>query len=343
MRHAFSPYAPPHTLRPLPPLNLPRLGGGDAEVRWLTASSARSAARAARASRRSGRCSEGTCERGAGAGSWGNGDERRGRQVRRARFPYAPPPSAPFHPLSCHGLEAGLARCGGLQLVQRSEPPELRGQAAAQVVVLKPPARGAPERDHGGMATNVEGGKCDARASPMRRRTLRALPPALLCHGLEAGVPRCGGSQFRQRGEPPELRGQAAAQVVAAKTPARGAPERDHGGTAANAESSKCDACASPTRPSPPSVPSHPLRCHGLEAGVPRCGGSQVCQRGKQPELRGQAAAQVVVVQVPARGAPERDHGGTAANAEGGKCDARASPCTPPPSVPSHPLYPATA
>ena len=33
-----------------------------------------------------------------------NGDERRGWQVRCARFPYAPPPSAPSHPLPCHGL-----------------------------------------------------------------------------------------------------------------------------------------------------------------------------------------------------------------------------------------------
>ena len=147
------------------------------------------------------------------------------------------------------------------------EPPELRGQAAAQAVVVKEPARGAPERDHGGTAANAEGGKCDARASPCTPPPSVPSHP-LRCHGLEAGVPRCGDSQVLQRGEEPELRGHAAAQVVLAKGPARGAPERDHGGTAANAESSKCDACASPTRPSPPSVPSHPLPCHGLEAEV---------------------------------------------------------------------------
>ena len=63
---------------------------------------------------------------------------------------------------------------------------------------------------------------------------------------------------------------------------------------------------------------------------------------GEGAKLRGQAAAQVVAVEVPARGAPERDHGGTATNAEGGKCDARASPTrrhSPPPPNP----YPATA
>ena len=73
---------------------------------------------------------------------------------------------------------------------------------------------------------------------------------------------RCGGSQPRQQ---PELRGQAAAQDVALKVPARGAPERDHGGTATNAEAGKCDARASPSRAT---LPFHPLSCHGLEAGV---------------------------------------------------------------------------
>ena len=57
----------------------------------------------------------------------------------------------------------------------------------------------------------------------------------------------------------------------------------------------------------PPSVPSHPLLCDGLEAGVPTCGGSQALQRGKLPKLRGQAAAQVVPAKGPARGAPERE------------------------------------
>ena len=67
---------------------------------------------------------------------------------------------------------------------------------------------------------------------------------------------------LRQRGELPELRGQAAAQAVVLKPPA----ERDHGGRG------KCDVAARGT--------------------VPRWGGSQVpCQRGEQSELRGQAAA----------------------------------------------------
>ena len=55
------------------------------------------------------------------SGIVGNGDGRSGRQVRRACFPYAQPPSMPSKPLPCHGLEAGLPRCGGLQAIQRGK------------------------------------------------------------------------------------------------------------------------------------------------------------------------------------------------------------------------------
>ena len=183
----------------------------------------------------------------------------------------------------------------------------------------------------GGLRMGNEGVET-SNAFPHPPPTLNPSSKGRLCkHGLPIGWV-----------EPPELRGQAAAQVVVVQVPARGAPERDHGGTAANAESSKCDACASPTRPSPPSVPSHPLRCHGLEAGVPRCGDSQVLQRGEEPELRGHAAAQVVAEKVPARGAPERDRGRSETDGEGGRCDTRASPtrCQHPPCHPNP--YPAT-
>ena len=51
------------------------------------------------------------------------------------------------------------------------ELPELRGDAAAQVVVVKVPARGAPEQEiMWERRQNAEGGKCDVRASPARRR-----------------------------------------------------------------------------------------------------------------------------------------------------------------------------
>ena len=71
-----------------------------------------------------------------------------------------PPRPGPFPPLSCNSLEAGVPRCSSSQQLQRSEPPELRGHAAAQAVFAKDPARGAPERDR------REGGKCDAAIHP---------------------------------------------------------------------------------------------------------------------------------------------------------------------------------
>ena len=101
--------------------------------------------------------------------------------------------------------------------------------------------------------TDAECGKCDARASPT------APPPSApsrpLPHSFEAGVPRCGGSQFLQRGEKPELRGQAAGQVVPAKGPARGAPEREIMG-----ERRRTQRLASATRvlPLPAAIPSAP-------------------------------------------------------------------------------------
>ena len=73
---------------------------------------------------------------------------QRAAKVRRARFPYAPPPSAPFKPLLCRGLEAGVPSCGvRSQGLKRGEKPELRGHAAVQVVAAKVPAREAPERE----------------------------------------------------------------------------------------------------------------------------------------------------------------------------------------------------
>ena len=52
------------------------------------------------------------------SGIVGNGNGRRGRQVRRACFPYARPPSMPSKPLPCHGLEA--RGCRGAVAYRRS-------------------------------------------------------------------------------------------------------------------------------------------------------------------------------------------------------------------------------
>ena len=77
-------------------------------------------------------------------------------------------------------------------------------------------------------------------------------------------MPSCGGSQLLQRGEEPELRGQAAAQVVPAKGPARGAPEREIMG-----ERRRTQRLASATRVLPlrAAIPSAPL------GTLPRLGG----------------------------------------------------------------------
>eukprot|EP00964_Phaeocystis_antarctica_P030266 scaffold17072_cov28-Phaeocystis_antarctica.AAC.1 len=59
------------------------------------------------------------------SGIVGNGNGRRGRQVRRACFPYARPPSMPSKPLPCHGLEARGCR-GAVAYRRSSTPRDLR-------------------------------------------------------------------------------------------------------------------------------------------------------------------------------------------------------------------------
>ena len=164
--------------------------------------------------------------------------------------------SAPSLPLPCHSLGAGMPRCSGSQDRQVGEQPELRGQAAAQVVALKLPARGAPERDHWGIGDECRGRQVRRARFPYVSPHPPCSPPSYPATVWRGGVPRCGGSQVRQRGEIPELRWHAAAQVVVAKDPARRAPERDHGGTATDAEGGKCDARDSPTRRHPPPPPT---------------------------------------------------------------------------------------
>ena len=58
----------------------------------------------------------------------------------------------------------------GAQLMQRGDLPELRGQAATQVVDLKVPVRGAPERVH----ETIQGAASAKGALPLG---VAALPP----------------------------------------------------------------------------------------------------------------------------------------------------------------------
>ena len=207
--------------------------------------------------------------------------------MRRARFLYPPPSSVPSQPLSCHGSEAGVPRCGGSQVLQSGEQRELRGQAAAQAVVVEVPARGASERDHGGTATDAECGKCDARASPTRRHTLRPLGTLLWLGG--GGVPSCGGSHSRQLGKQPELRGHAAGQALVVKVPARGAPEHEEGwrGVPVGASDPRraSDArCASPERVATTLYATLPLR-EGCPPSPPGAALPTPARRWQPPSL----------------------------------------------------------
>ena len=89
-------------------------------------------------------------------------------------------------PLPCHSFDAGVPRCGGSQVLQLGEQPKLRGYAAAQVVVVNPPARGGVGAGSLG-ETAMQRAASATRAAAPTLATLRTFPPPTLCHGLEAG------------------------------------------------------------------------------------------------------------------------------------------------------------
>ena len=184
----------------------------------------------------------------------GSRGKRRGWQVRRARKLPLGVAAPRALPLPIPWLRGGGAELRRLQFCQRGELPELRGQAAVQVVDAKAPAIG------------IEGGvKLQRMASATRVLPLgiaapRALPLPISCRGLQARVPSCGSSQQTQSSELPELRGQAAAQVVLAKLSARGAPERDH----EDQRRTQRAARALPLRVAPRLSFLPPISCHGL-------------------------------------------------------------------------------
>ena len=226
--------------------------------------------------------------------SCGNGDGRRWRQVRRARFPYAPPASAPSPaPYPATALRRECRGAVAHRYSSSVSSPNCEGTL---------PLRSLPQRRlREGRRSGIMGE--DGRKGRQVRRVLplpAAIPsaPQVLCHGLEAGVPSCGGSQARQVGEQPNLRGHAAGQALVEKVPARGAPEREEGSRGVPVGASDlrraADAlCASPLRDAttlrhhptrgPPSVPSrrrsstplvgwcmvHGGRCNGAHILVP--------------------------------------------------------------------------
>ena len=149
-----------------------------------------------------------------GAPAWDHGrdgDASGGWRVHL--FPRCHPPSLPY----ATAPRRGGASCGGahssLRLVSS---PSCEGTVPVRSLSLRRLREGGGAGSHGR----------DGDASGGRRASSRSSPtPAL--------VPRLGGgeggelrrrSQSRQIGEQPELRGDVAGQVVAAKEPARGAP-----------------------------------------------------------------------------------------------------------------------
>ena len=169
------------------------------------------------------------------------------------RHPPRPPTPYILPRLGGRGCRGAAAH----RFVSAVRSPSCEGKLLLRLFQLRYLREGRRSGIMGGTATNAEGGKCDACTSPTRRHTLRALP-LLPCHGLEAGVPRCGGSQSRQRRELAKLRGHAAAQVVALKLPARKAPEQDHGGNGDERRGWQVQRVRLPCAP-PFSAPSQPL------------------------------------------------------------------------------------
>jgi len=141
--------------------------------------------------------------------------------------------------------------------------------------------------------------------------TALLLPRPCLPTAPRAGRrPSAAGSHVIHRGEGAELRGQAAAQAVVAKVPAsekghqrgvrgvRGRWWRGAGGGVGAWE--EWGLCASPTRAIAPLL-SRPCLPTAPRAGRrPSAAGSHGRQRGEGAELRGQAAAQAVLVKQPA-------------------------------------------
>ena len=157
-----------------------------------------------------------------------------------------------------------MPRCDGSQGRQRGEPPELRGNVAGQVVAVKAPARGAPEREIMGERRRTQRAASATRALPY------APPPSapshpLSCHawrrGCRGGVvahssvsavssPSCVGTLPLRSMTIKYLREVLRSGIVGNGNGRRGRQVRR--------------ACFPYARP--PSMPSKPLPCHGLEA-----------------------------------------------------------------------------
>ena len=205
-----------------------------------------------------------------------------------------------------------MPRCGGSQVLQRGKQPKLRGQAAAQVlVVVKVPARGAPEREIMGERRRVQ------RASATRVLPLYPQhypPPPLTPYpaatAWRRGCKAAAAHRCFSAVSSPNCEGTPPVRSLLPKYLREG---RRSGRSWGNGDARRgwqvrrapLPLRVATLRTFPPST-----LCHGLEAGGgARCGGSHSRQLGKQPELRGHAAGQVPALKGPARGPPEGSRG----------------------------------
>eukprot|EP00964_Phaeocystis_antarctica_P056232 scaffold33166_cov56-Phaeocystis_antarctica.AAC.1 len=139
--------------------------------------------------------------------------------------------------------------------------------------------------------------------------------------------------------ELPELRGQAAAQVVDGKVSARGAPEREVVGERRRTQMVASATRVLPLRATTPSVPTPtPYPAMAWRRGCRGAAAHSVFSAVSSPSCEGTLPLRSLSKSHLREG---RRSGVTVTDAECGKCDARASPTAPP--YPPPPRYSATA
>ena len=197
------------------------------------------------------------------------------------------------------------------------------------------------ERDHGGTAMRAEGGKCDARAS-LTAPSPSVCPPTP--YPATAWRRRCRGAaahRYCSAVSRPSCEGKLPLRSLPKRYLREGRRSGIMGEMATSAEGGKCDARASPSRRHPP-CPSTPCPATAWRRGCRGVVAHSVLSAVSSPSCEGKLPPRLFQLRYLREGRRSGIMGGTATNAEGGKCDARASPRAATPSVPSHP-YPATA
>ena len=103
--------------------------------------------------------------------SWGNGDRRRRRQARRASSPYRTATLLTLPPPILPRLGGGGCRGAAAHRYSSSASSPSCVGAAGQALVVKPPARGAPEHEEGWRGVPM------GASDPRRAADARCAPP----------------------------------------------------------------------------------------------------------------------------------------------------------------------